>query len=84
VSYHFEGHFRTKASALAAVTAPKRQLPQPVVNLLVDAIEALSDDSDDRFIFVKASGHQHTGLDYAQSRADLLVEPRAFFRDSAI
>lgn len=79
MSYSFEGSFRTKASARRAITKDPG-LPDVIRDVLLDAISALSDDTDDRYLFVKAVGHQmdNSGNSYERSSAEILVEPRLF------
>ena len=79
MSYSFEGSFRTKESARRTV-AKDPGLPDVIRAVLLDAINNLSDDTDDRYLFVKAVGHQtsDSGNSYERSAADLLVEPRLF------
>ncbi len=79
MSYSFETHFRTKESARRTVMKDPN-LPNVIRDVLLAAINALSADTDDRFIYVKASGHQMEPdcNSYERSSADLLVEPRLF------
>jgi len=80
MSYSFEGNFRTKESARRTVMKDPG-LPDVIRNVLLAAINALSADTDDRFLFVRAVGHQMIATDsnsYERSSAELLVEPRLF------
>jgi hypothetical protein len=55
-------------------------LPDVVREVLLAGIIALSDDTDDRYLFVKAMGHQMEAArnSYERTSAELLVEPRYF------
>lgn len=79
MSYSFEADFRTKESARRTVMKDPG-LPDVIREVLLGAINALSADTDDRFIHVKAVGHQMEagGNSYERSSAELLVEPRMF------
>jgi hypothetical protein len=79
MSYSFEGSFRTKESARCTVMKDPG-LPDVVRAVLVDAINALSYDTDDRYLYVKAVGHQMEANcnSYERTSAELLVEPRYF------
>lgn len=83
MSYSFEGNFRTKETARRNVM--KAHLPDVVRALLNAAINGLSYDTDDRFIYVKANGHQldpdQSNGGYERTSADILVEPRFFTLD---
>ena len=77
MSYSFEGNFRTRESARRTVMKDGG-LPDVIREVLLGALNALSADTDDRFIYVKAVGHQMSNGDYERSSAELLVEPRLF------
>jgi hypothetical protein len=79
MSYSFESHFRTKESARRTIMKDPC-LPDVIREVLLGAINALSADTDDRFIYVKANGHQMTdsGNSYGRTSADIVVEPRVF------
>lgn len=81
MSYSFEGNFRTKETARRAVVKDGG-LPHVVRELLLAAINGLPYDNDDRFIYVKANGHQllpdQSNGNYERTSADILVEPRLF------
>jgi hypothetical protein len=79
MSYGFEGSFRTKESARRTVMKDPGP-PDVIREVLLSAINALSYDTDDRYLFVKAVGHQmdRSGNSYERSSAELLVEPRLF------
>jgi hypothetical protein len=80
MSYSFEGSFRTKESARRKIMKDSG-LPDVIRVVLLEAVKALSEDTDDRYIYVKALGHQMDplgGNSYERSSAELLVEPRLF------
>ena len=79
MSYSFEGSFRTRESARRTVMKDFG-LPDVIRAVFIGALNALSDDTDDRYIYVKAVGHQMdgSGSSYERSSAELLVEPRLF------
>jgi hypothetical protein len=78
MSYAFEGSFRTKESARRTVMKDPG-LPNVVREVLLAGIMALSDDTDDRFLYVRAVGHQMDGSgSYERTSAELLIEPRYF------
>lgn len=81
MSYSFEATFRTKETARRAVMKDGG-LPEVIRAVLLGAINALPYDTDDRFIVVKAQGHQcgdgPGGGSYERTSAELLVEPRCF------
>jgi hypothetical protein len=79
MSYSFEGSFRTKESARRTVMKDPG-LPDVIREVLLGAITALSDDTDDRYLYVKANGHQmdKSGNSYERTSAEILVEPRLF------
>ena len=62
MSYTFEGSFRTKESARRTVMKDPG-LPDVVREVLLGGINALSYDTDDRYLYVKAVGHQMDGAD---------------------
>lgn len=79
MSYYFDGSFRTKETARRAVMKDGG-LPDVVRDVLLEGINALSYDTDERYLYVKAFGHQMEPScnSYEQTRAELLVEPRYF------
>ena len=80
MSYSFEGYFRTKRSAVMALRDETHTTFPNIVRLLViEAVQALPDDLDDRFIHIRAQGHQCNG-DYERSSHDIVVEPLYFYR----
>lgn len=85
MSYSFNGYFRTKQSAIKALRAAS--LPAFVEGLVGQAIDNLEADSDDRFLHIKADGHQcyagPGGGSYQRSSADIVVEPLFFLRSES-
>lgn len=80
MSFSFEASFRSRESARRTVLKDPG-LPEPVRDFLLTRINALSYDTDDRYIYVKAQGHLMVsggGNSYERSSGDLLVEPRYF------
>jgi hypothetical protein len=76
-----EGHFRTKASARRHVMK-EPLLPEVIREVLLTAINSLDDDTDERFIHVKATGHQllpdQSNGNHQVTSATLVVEPMYF------
>lgn len=82
MSFSFEGSFRTKASAAKAV-GRDAGLPLVIKQVLLNAISASKEDTDNRYLYIKAQGHQMEAdcNSYERSSAELLVEPRYFTPD---